>query len=474
MEQLTTLDAGFLEAEDSDRHISLAIGGLVVLEGPMPDYGSLMSTLSARVGNCPRFAQKLQLRHFDLGPPTWVDDLDFDLAHHVRHVALPQPGDDRELFRFVADQMARRLDRDRPLWNIWVIEGLADMRWAMLMKIHHCVGDGIAASRMLTGLCDNQIVTSFADHIRAAREAASSGPGLAARLTAPGINPLNWVGGLWNASTTLSSAALRAARGAAELSAGLLRPVAPTSLNGSMTAMRRFSAARVSLDDVRQVCQTFDVTLNDVALAALTEGYRDLLVRRGEQPLPESLRALVPVSVRSPGDLAKTDNRVSVMLPYLPVEEENPLLRLRLVHSRLSRTKNTGQRQAGSAFVSAANYLPFPLTAWAVRLLTRLPQHGVTTLTTNVPGPSEQLRVMGRKVLDVLPIPPIALQLRSGVAMLSYADQLFFGILADFDTMPDVDEFAADIETAVARLLASSKRRKAARERRRLSLVADG
>jgi WS/DGAT/MGAT family acyltransferase len=374
------------------------------------------------------------------------------------------------LFRFVADQMARRLDRDRPLWNIWVIEGLTDNRWAILMKVHHCVGDGIALSHMFTGLCDDHGAASFASGIRAARQSRSSG----VRLTAPSINPLKWLTGAWNTSVTLSAAAARAARGTVELSAGLLRPAAATSLNGPMTAMRRFSAVRVSLDDVRQVCRAYDVTVNDVALAALTEGYRDMLVRRGEQPQPESLRTLVPVSMRSTDAFDKTDNRVSVMLPYLPVDEENPVLRLRLVHSRLSRTKATGQRQAGSALMSAANYLPFPLTAWAVRLLTRLPQHGVVTIATNVPGPSETLHMMGRKVIGVLPVPPIALQLRTGVAMLSYADDLFFGILADFDTMCDVDEFTRSIETAVARLVKSSKRREAAHAHGGLSLVADG
>ena len=473
MEQLTTLDAGFLEAEDSDRRISLAIGGLVVLEGPAPDYPALVSTLGARIGGCPRLQQKLRLRPFDLGPPAWVDDLNFDLAHHVRHAALPRPGGDTELFAFVADQMARRLDRDRPLWNISVIDGLAGGRWAMLMKVHHCVGDGIATSRLLTGLCDNQIVASFAGDIRAAREESPS----STHRAAPDIglrNPLSWAGSLWNASATVGSAALRAACGAAEISAGLLSPGAGTSLNGPMTALRRFSAAQVSLTDVKAVCRAFDVTVNDVALAALTEGYRGMLVRRGERPRADCLRALVPVSVRSTDALAATDNRVSVMLPYLPVEEENPLLRLRSVHARLSRTKSTGQRQAGSVFVAAADHLPFPLTAWAVRLLTRLPQHGVTALATNVPGPAEVLRVMGRTVIDVLPVPPIALQLRSGVAMLSYADHLFFGILADFDTMPDVDEFAADIERSVVRLVAAGKRREAARERRHLTLVAGG
>lgn len=477
MEQLTTLDAGFLEAEDSDRHISLAIGGLVILEGPPPNHELLETTLAARISAIPRFTQKLHLHPFDLTPPRWEQDPNFDLVHHLHRVALPRPGDDSELFRFVADQMARRLDRDHPLWQIWVIEGLPDDRWALLMKVHHCIGDGIATSQLFTRLCDNGTVASFAGHIRGAHQTGSAG----FRLTMPNtsdFNPANWMTGwmtgLWNTSTAVGSATARAARGAVELSAGLLSSSASTSLNGPITAMRRFSAAKVALDEIHQVCRAFNVTVNDVALAALTEGYRGMLIRRGEPLLPESMRTLVPVSVRSTDAFGETDNRVSVMLPYLPVEEENPVLRLRLVHSRLTRTKSTGQRQAGSAFVSAANYLPFTLTAWAVRLVTRLPQHGVTTLATNVPGPSETLHMLGRKVIGLLPVPPIALQLRTGVAMLSYADDLFFGILADFDTIPDVDEFARSIETAVARLVASSKHRKGSRERRGLSLVAAG
>jgi hypothetical protein len=160
------------------------------------------------------------------------------------------------------------------------------------------------------------------------------------------------------------------------------------------------------------------------------------------------------------------------MLPYLPVEEANPVQQLRMVHSRLARTQGIGQRQAESAVVSVANIIPFALTAWAMRLLTRLPQRGVVALATNVPGPAKPLQIMGRPVTAVLPVPPIAMQLRTGVAMLSYAEHLFFGILADFDAVPDVDEIARGVEVAVARLLASSKTtRKPARDRRGLSLV---
>jgi len=463
MEQLTTLDAGFLHAEDADRNVSLAIGGLAVIEGPIPDHDALMSTFADRIRACPRFGQRLRLRPFNLGAPEWVDDPDFDVARHVRRIAVPKPGDDRELFRLAADVMAWRLDRDRPLWEIWIIEGLRENRWAMLTKVHHCMADGIAATHMLAGLCDDGISDSFAGHIRAGKEPKAQ----AIPWNVSSVNPLNMLGGLWNAS----AAAARTALGAAEIATGLLRP-ATSSLNGPITDLRRYSAARVSLNDIAQVCRTFDVTVNDVALAAITESYRNILVEHGEQALPDALRTLVPVSMRSADAFDKTDNRVSVMLPCLPVEEENPVQRLRIVHSRLGQTKSHGQRQAGNAFVSLANYIPFPLTAWAIRLLTRLPQRGVTALATNVPGPRQPLQLMGRRVLSVFPVPPIAMQLRTGVAMLSYGKDLFFGILADYDAVADVDALARGIEVAVARLVASSKRRKAPRDRGGLKLVA--
>lgn len=466
MDQLSTIDAGFLHAEDADRHVSLAIGGLAVVEGPAPDHESLTLTLAQRISRCPRFAQRLQQRPFDIGAPQWVDDPDFDLFRHVRRIAVPRPGSDRELFELVAEVMSWRLDRSRPLWEIWVIDGLADGQWAMLMKVHHCLADGIATAHILAGLSDGGLGNTFARRIRAAKEPEPWGFGIP-NLT---FNPMQWMSGVLNASTNVATATARAVRGAAELTAGLVRP-APSSLNGPITNLRRYSAARVPLEDISRVCRTFDVTVNDVALAALTESYRALLTRRGEQPLPDSLRTLVPVSMRAGDAFDTADNRVSLMLPHLPVDEDNPVRRLRKVHARLSKTKANGQRQAGSAFVSIANAVPFALTSWALRLLTRLPQRGVVALATNIPGPAEPLKVMGRKVTAVMPVPPLAMQLRTGVAMLSYADDLFFGILADFDAVPDVDELARGIERAVARLVSRSKRRKAAQDRGGLSLV---
>src|SRR6185312_10631539 len=296
----------------------------------------------------------------------------------------PQPGDDAALFRAVADIMERRLDRDRPLWEGWIIEGLAENRWAVLTKLHHCIADGISATHMLAGLCDGADGETFANQIRAATQSP------ALRPSRSSLNPLDWVGGIWHLSTAVTGAAARLATGAAQIVAGIASPV-DSSLIGPVSNLRRYSAAQVRLVDVATVCHKFDVTINDVALAAITDSFRAMLIHRGEQPRRNSLRTLVPVSVRSADALGKLDNRVSLMLPYLPIELADPVEQLQAVHRRLSRAKSSGQRQAGSAFFAAANYVPFALTAWTVRLLTRLPQIGIVALATNVPGPRRKV-----------------------------------------------------------------------------------
>jgi diacylglycerol O-acyltransferase / wax synthase len=448
MEQLNTLDAGFLMAEDSDRHVSLAIGGIAIVDGSAPNYSQFKAVLADRIHAIPRCTQILRTQPFDIGAPKWVHDPGFDLARHVHRVALPQPGDDAELYRVVADLLERRLDRDRPLWECWVIEGLKDNRWAILMKIHHCMADGISAARILTLLCDGTEGDAFAEAVASPRAVAHPHlkpvPDLLHRS-----NPLN---NLWRAATGVANAAARTISGAAEITTGLLRPTTGSSLVGPVTAMRHYRAVRVPLADVERVCRKFDVTVNDVALTAITEGFRLALLHRGERPRTDSLRALVPVSMRSPDALDKPGNRLSIMLPYLPVEQDDPIQQLRAVHRRLTRAKHGGQRQAGNVAVSVAKYIPFMLSSWAIRFFTRLPQHGIVTLATNIPGPCRQLKMMDRKVAHLLPIPPIALRLRTGVAVLSYADDLVFGITADYDAGADVEELARGIEKAVTRL----------------------
>jgi diacylglycerol O-acyltransferase / wax synthase len=464
MEHLTTLDAAFLEVEDSDPHVSLAVGGVSIMEGPAPSFDEFVSTYADRVPEIPRCRHVLRTHPLDLGPPEWVDDPHFDVSRHLHRVALPHPGDDAELFQMVANVMERRLDRERPLWECFFIEGLSDNRWAVLTKIHHCIADGIATTQMLGKFSDDGGGGTFATDIRAAKEPDGPGPGLP-KLS---LNPLTWVSGIGRSALAAAATAEHVAVGAAELTASLFSPAPVSSLHGPVTTMRRFSAARVRLADLQEVGQAFGVTLNDVALAAITDSYRRILLDRGEQPVRNSLRTLVPVSVRPTNHFNMTDNQVSAMLPLLPVDEADPVKQLQLVHSRLIHAKASGQREGASALVSAAKNVPFAFSAWAIRLVARLPQKAVVAVTTNVPGPRRQQRLIGRRVLEILPIPPIAFQLRTGIAMLSYADTFIFGITADYDTAPDIEALAAGIEDGVARLVAASRapRRKRASPRR--------
>lgn len=215
----------------------------------------------------------------------------------------------------IADVMSWRLDRRRPLWEIWVIGGLADDRWALLMKVHQCIADAGATAHMLTGLSDN----GFGDAAVAAPRDAARPPH---HRPVPDLNPLHWIDNL---------------RGVVELATGLLQP-AESPLNGPITSRRRYSAARVALADVEQICRAFDVTVNDVVLAALTESYRDFMIRRGQVPQPDSLRTLVPVATAGE-EARQAQNRVSLLLPNLPIEESHPVRRLLAVRSRLAHAK---------------------------------------------------------------------------------------------------------------------------------------
>ncbi|BDE14807.1 MULTISPECIES: WS/DGAT/MGAT family O-acyltransferase [Mycobacterium] len=443
MERLSALDAAFLEVEDSDPHVSLAIGGVSIMEGPAPGFDEFVAAFSERVQNIPRCTQMLHRHSLDIGSPEWVEDPHFDISRHLHHRAVPAPGGDAELFELVAAIMERRLDRERPLWDCFVIEGLSDGRWAVLTKLHHCIADGIATTQMLAQFSDDGGGESFATHIHAATE-----PEQRWRLTM-NLNPLSWA----RSAVSAGRAVEHAAWGAAGLTASLFSPAPSTSLSGPVTKMRRYAVARVKLADLHEVADAFDVTLNDVALAAITSSYRRLLLERGEKPSRNSLRTLVPVSVRGMNHFNMTDNQVSAMLPLLPVDEDDPVTQLELVHDRLTAAKGSGQREGGNAVISLAKNVPFVLSAWMVRLLSRLPQRAVVALATNVPGPRTEQKLLGRRVLEMLPIPPIALNLRTGVAMVSYADSFIFGITGDYENAPDVTALASGIEQGVARLV---------------------
>ncbi|MGK3206767.1 wax ester/triacylglycerol synthase family O-acyltransferase [Amycolatopsis sp. MEPSY49] len=453
MDRLSPLDAAFLEIEDEDPGSSLAIASVAIAEGPVPNHDEFVAAVLARLAGIPRYRQKVRTVPFDLGPPVWIDDPAFDPPAHFGRVALPAPHDESALCELVALLMGERLERDRPLWEFWVIEGLPEGRWAILTKVHHALADGLAATRLQTVL--------FGDAPADPRPAAEAADPGAVKLL------LDAAGSLlrtpWTQSRLLARALLHpnrlarrvsdAARGLAAMTSALL-PVSPTPLTGPLGRDRRYSTASVPLADVQAVARAFDVTVNDVLLAAVTGGFRELLLQRGETPAADSVRSLVPVSVRTGTAL---DNEVSLLLPLLPFDLPDPAQRLVRVHRRLGTLKAAKEADAGALVTATAAREPFAPVAWAIRAAAHLPQRNIVTVTTNVRGPAEPLSALGRRIVRIHPYVPIALRVRIGVAMLSYAGEVTFGITADADAVPDTDVLAKAIGREFPALLAAAR-----------------
>jgi len=459
LERLSPLDAAFLDAEDEDRHASLAIASVAVLEGPVPRQEDIVAAITSRLPLIPRYRQKLLTVPFDLAAPAWVDDPHFDIAYHVRRTALPAPGGDEALCRLVARLMSQRLDRDRPLWECWVVERLARGRWALLSKVHHCMVDGVGGTNLYNTLFDHpgRPPAGAADSWL-----PSAGPSTA-RLTVKAlgdaiVSPAGQV--------RLLTRALRHPRrtlrrmvdttsGLTALARTVLDPATVSSLTGPIGRYRRYAVGRARLTDVARVGRHFGVSVNDVALAAISGAFRRLLLNRGERPDPHAIRSLVPVSVRASDDGGVQDNRISMVLPFLPVDVADPVQRLNLVHTQMADLKASKEAEAGEAMTTLAAHEPFLPISWGIRLAARLPQRSIVTVTTNVPGPRQPLHLLGRRVLEILPYVPIALRLRTGVAMLSYCDRLAFGVTADYDSAPEADLLASAIEQGIAELVAA-------------------
>ncbi|MCZ4558658.1 wax ester/triacylglycerol synthase family O-acyltransferase [Rhodococcus maanshanensis] len=448
------MDASFLEVEDADEQASLAIAAIAVLEGPTPTRSEFAAAVEPRIDAIPRARQVARRLPLDLGLPEWVEVEAFDLDHHLRRTALPAPGDQADLCRLISDIMAVRLDRKLPLWECWVVEGLEHGRWALIMKLHHCMADGISGTRLFEALCDE------AD--RATGGAAQ--PTIRVRRNSPGTfvtAPLalaRWLVGEMRSPRKAVADIGGLVTGTAVLAGRVLWPATASSLNGPLARQRRYGIARASLPEVAEICDAFGVTINDVALAAVSGAVRRQLLRRGELPGPHTVRSLVPVSYRPrDGGATVLDNEVSLALPYLPIDVADPVDRLRAVHSRMSTAKSDGEPGAGHAAAELAKLVPFAPLAWVVRMFLRIPQRSVATVTTNIPGPRVPLHILGRRVVELLPYVPIAVRLRLGVAIMSYGEQLAFGATGDFDHMPDLDELCADIEADLRDLLGAAR-----------------
>jgi diacylglycerol O-acyltransferase len=456
MDRTTVLDSAFLHVETSSA--ALHIASLGIFAGPVPGHQEACAAIARKLPLVPRLRQRLVSVPFALGRPVWVDDPDFDLHQHVRRAAVAAPGDDDAL-RIVAEQLlSEPLDHDRPLWQDWIIEGLADDRWALLTKVHHTMVDGIAGTDLLGTMLDAddepEVVENdwwdpqpvpppwrlFAGAIR---------DGVSLRVSELGAAPAALASGVASGLRHPQSA-VDTLRGAVRGLTGFgrnVRPTAPSSLVGSIGRERGYRWTEVDLDTVLTIHQQLGGTVNDVVLAVVAGAFRELLLRRGEEPAPGSVRTLVPVSVRRPDQRGSYDNRVSAILAELPVELADPYERLIEMSVRMRELKGTHEAQVGEQITEVAAVMPPMPMAAALHLAFRLPHRHLTTVVTNVPGPAQRLRLAGRPLLATYPYVPIADRLRSGIAVTSYDGRLLFGVTTDRGSTPDAHVLVDAITT---------------------------
>jgi diacylglycerol O-acyltransferase / wax synthase len=454
MNRMSAQDASFLhiESDTSPMHV----GGVSIFEGPPPRFADVRAIVDGKLALVPRYRQVVRFVPFSLARPVWVDDPHFNLGYHLRRTALPGPGGDSELRALVGRVMSQNLDRAKPLWELWIVEGLDDGRWAMLSKVHHCMVDGIASTDLMTVLFDAE-----RDSAPRAPDAWNPGPGPgSARLLGEAIveqatSPIAAAERLANglrAPRELASLLADTTRGLVGLAGAAGRP-AGSSLNGPLGPHRRWDWARGRLSDVQQIRRTLGGTVNDVVLAAITGGFRDLLQSRGES-VDRVLRTLVPVSVRRPGERGAYNNRVSAIFAELPVAIEDPARRLASISSQMAGLKESKQAVAGEVLTSMSGFAPPMLLALGARVASKVPQRSLNTGTTNVPGPQFPLYLAGRRLLESFPYIPLFASVRVAVAIFSYDGALSFGISGDYDTAPDIDVLGAGIERGLAELVA--------------------
>jgi WS/DGAT/MGAT family acyltransferase len=432
------------------------IGSTLIVEGPPPPHEDVLAEFESKLHMIPRYRQRVRFVPLELGRPVWVDDPHFNLAYHVRRTALPAPGGEAELRNLIGRLMSAPLDRAKPLWEVWVVEGLDDGRWANISKVHHCMIDGVSGAELMAVLLDVERdpapITPQTwspdpepNNVRLLRHA------LGERMSVP-VEGVRAVRAGIRRPRALAAGAIEGVRSIGE-QAGVLRQTAPSSLNGEIGPHRRYGWARGRLADVKAISSDLGGTVNDVVLAAVTSGFRELLLSRGEEVAGRTVRSLVPVSVRAASAKGEPENRVSSMWAELPVGIADPIERLHSISEQLTGLKESRQALGGEVLTSLSGFAPPTLLALSTRLSARLPQRSMNTVTTNVPGPQIPLYTAGRRVLEVFPYVPLGNNVRIGVAIFSYDGGLYVGVTGDWDAVPDIDVLCDGIQAGLTELL---------------------
>jgi len=457
-ERLSAMDLSFLAMEDGRAHMH--IGSVSIFDAePLRrddggiDFERILSFFEAQLHKVPRYRQRLEWVP-GFAQPVWVDDARFNLRFHVRHTALPPPGDDRQLKRLAGRILSQEFDRGKPLWENWFVDGLMGNRFALVSKLHHCMADGIsgvAMASLLVGTDPSYVPAPRKEWIP--RPAPGGTQLVLEELRHRAAAPFALLRGLRQESAHAADSApsTRSGLGAlVETAREAAASSAPTPLNVEIGPHRRFDWTRLPFDEVREIGKLAGATLNDVVLSIASGALRQFLRRRGVAVEQIDFRAIVPVSVRSESESASLGNRVSGLLARLPLDEADPWKRLLRVVETTHELKSSGQSGAGDVLGQAIDLLPVQLLTPLFRRASK--STAANLVITNVPGPRVPVYLLGARQLETYPVVPLAGNQALGIALLSYHDGLFWGFNADWDALPDLHDLVEDIENSFQEL----------------------
>jgi diacylglycerol O-acyltransferase len=468
--RLSALDASFLHLEKAGAR--LHVSSVTVFDGPTPPYLELLAHIEDRLHLVPRFRQRLAEIPLDQGRPVWVDDPHFNLRYHLRHAGLPAPGSEEQLKNLASRVFAQRLDRTKPLWELLLVDGLAGGRFALIAKSHHALVDGISAVDLTTVLFDTEPDAPPPPAPRrawTARPLPTSAQLLSDALVERATRPRELVPTA-RAVVRAPRQVVRSARDGLEAMGALafagLRPAPATPLNVRTGPHRRYTWVDAQLGELQAIKDALGGTVNDAVLTVVAGALGRFLRHRGVDTRELVLRALVPVSVRAEADQGALGNEVAPMWVPLPVGVEDPVAQFRAIRDAVAASEASRRAVGARTLTELAGFASPTILSQAARLQQR--QRSFNVVVTNVPGPQVPLYLLGRRLRALYPVLPLAERQALGIAVTSYDGRLGFGLLADYDALPDLEVLADALRTSIDALAGgASIPRRAARGRRR-------
>ena len=459
MDRLTSIDASFLAQEKEGSHMH--IGAVMLFEGPGPSHEEFCAQISERLHLVPRYRQKLSFPRFQMGRPLWIDDPTFNLDYHVRHTSLPEPGSTDQLRRLAGRIFSQRLDRTKPLWEIWIVEGLDDGRFALINKTHHSLVDGVSGVDLTTVLFD--LDRTGGEVPKPEREWTPGPEPSDAEVVAKGVRELAGV------PFRLGERALRAAtdpartvgklretaEGTGEVIWGTVAKAPESPLNQEIGTHRRIAWVDADLAELKEIKNALGGTVNDVFLAAVSGALQRFLRDRGVRTEGLELRGAVPVSVRAEDEQGVLGNKITIMIGRLPTHLEDPVERLRRVSAQMRDLKESKQAIGAETIARLEDFAPPNILARSSRLhfSTRL----YNLLVTNVPGPQFPLYLRGRELEEMIPVAFLAPNQALAIAIFSYNGRVKIGLIGDYDLLPDIDELGEHVRESIAELLEAAR-----------------